>query len=112
MPALTELKVLVDCESQQWEYKVDKTFVHIDSYRRFQKRTKGTKVYALVEVNHLLRPESNQSTSNFPDYLKRYLDVFSAANARKLAPHRNIDLAIELQPGKEPPYGPIYPLSP
>jgi len=28
-----------------------------------------------------------------------------------LAPHRNIDLAIDLQPGKEPPYGPIYPLS-
>ena len=33
-------------------------------------------------------------------------------NAKRLAPHRDIDLAIELQPGKEPPYGPIYPLSP
>ena len=28
-----------------------------------------------------------------------------------MAPHRNIDLAIDLQPGKEPLYGPIYPLS-
>jgi len=34
-----------------------------------------------------------------------------AKNAKKLAPHRDIDLAIDLQPGKEPPYGPIYPLS-
>ena len=38
--------------------------------------------------------------------------MFSSHNARKLAPHRDIDLAIDLQPGKEPPYGPIYPLSP
>jgi hypothetical protein len=43
--------------------------------------------------------------------LKPYLDVFSSDNAKKLAPHRNTDLAIDLQPGKEPPYGPIYPLS-
>ena len=96
MPALTELKVLVDCESQQWEYKVDKTFVHIDSYRRFQKRTKGAKIYALVEVNYLLQSKSNQLTGDFPDCLRRYLDVFSTANARKLAPHRDIDLAIDL----------------
>ena len=65
-----------------------------------------------MEVNHLLRPESNQLTGNFPDCLKRYLDVFSAVNTRKLAPHRDIDLAIELRLGTEPLYGPIYPLSP
>ena len=69
-------------------------------------------MYALVEVNHLLRSTSDQPTSELPACLQRYLDVFSTENAKKLAPHRNIDLAIELQPGKEPPYGPIYPLSP
>ena len=37
--------------------------------------------------------------------------MFSANNAKKLAPHRDIDLAIKLQSRKEPPYGPIYPLS-
>jgi len=37
--------------------------------------------------------------------------VFSADNAKKLAPYQDIDLAIELQSRKEPPYGPIYPLS-
>ena len=47
-----------------------------------------------------------------PNSLKDYLDVFSIRNAKKLAPHWDIDLAIELQPRKEPPYGPIYPLSP
>jgi hypothetical protein len=44
--------------------------------------------------------------------LQRYLDVFSTANAEKLALNCDIDLAIELQPGKEPLYRPMYPLSP
>jgi hypothetical protein len=47
----------------------------------------------------------------FPGCLEPYLDVFSPDNAKKLAPYRNTDLAIDLQPGKEPPYRPIYPLS-
>ena len=112
MPALTELKIKIDCESYQWEYQVEKTSIRIDSYQRFQKRIRGAKVYALVEVNHLLRSESSQSASKLPACLQAYIDVFSTTNAKKLAPHRDIDLAIELQPGKEPPYGPIYPLSP
>ena len=40
------------------------------------------------------------------------MDVFLTVNTRKLAPHWDIDLTIDLQPGKEPLYGPIYPLSP
>ena len=40
------------------------------------------------------------------------MDVFLTANVRKLAPYWDIDLAIDLQPGKEPLYGLIYPLSP
>jgi hypothetical protein len=44
--------------------------------------------------------------------LQHYLDVFSKANAEKLAPNYNIDLAIDLLPGKEPLYRPMYPLSP
>ena len=50
--------------------------------------------------------------SQLPKCLAPYIDMFSETNAKKLAPNRDIDLAIELQPGKEPPYGPIYPLSP
>ena len=112
MPALTELKILVDCESCEWQYKCEKADIQMVTYQRFQKRAKGAKVYALVEVNQLLRSNSDSIAGEIPACLQRYLDVFSSANAKKLAPHRNIDLAIELHPGKEPPYGPIYPLSP
>jgi hypothetical protein len=118
MPALTELKIVVDCEAYRWEYKAENITVRLDSHQRFQKHTKGAKIYALVEVNHLLRQGTDKVTEHtilanqLPECLAYYTDVFSDANAKKLAPNRDIDLAIELQPGKEPPYGPIYPLSP
>jgi hypothetical protein len=44
--------------------------------------------------------------------LQHYLNVFLKANTEKLAPNRDIDLAIDLLPGKEPLYKPMYPLSP
>jgi hypothetical protein len=44
--------------------------------------------------------------------LQYYLNVFSKANAKKLALNRDINLAIDLLPGKEPLYRLMYPLSP
>ena len=40
-----------------------------------------------------------------------YLDVFSETRANVLPPHRKYDLEIPLQPGRAPPWGPIYPMS-
>jgi hypothetical protein len=37
--------------------------------------------------------------------------VFDKSILDSLPPHRNYDCAIELEPGKQPPFGPIYPLS-
>jgi hypothetical protein len=54
-----------------------------------------------------------QNVIELPDQLKDFLDVFSPVNAEKLAPNRkDVDLSIELQEGSQPPYGPLYPLSP
>jgi hypothetical protein len=61
-------------------------------------------------VNHLIASEP-ELAGKLPQILQKYLDVFTATNAKKLVPHWDIDLAIDLQPGKEPLYGPIYPLS-
>ena len=63
-------------------------------------------------INHLIPWEIRSLVNKLPDSLKNHPDVFLTQNAEKLAPHHDINLAIELQPGKEPPYGPIYPLSP
>ena len=64
-----------------------------------------------MEINHLLSSESLILASQLSKCLWNYLDVFLASNAKKLVLYRDIDLAIELQPGKEPLYGLIYPLS-
>ncbi len=45
--------------------------------------------------------------------LQEFLDVFSKEGVVTFAPHcPKVDLNIELQEGKQPPYGPLYPLSP
>jgi hypothetical protein len=114
MTALKELKVFIDCENHQWQYKLDKSDIRLESYQRFQRRVGNTaNVYTLVEINHLILSNISSLIDKLPDSLKKnYPDVFSDQNAKKLAPHCDIDLAIELQPGKESPYRPIYPLSP
>lgn len=108
--ALNDLKILIDCDTYQWQYKLDKTNIRLDTYKRFQKRTKNANIYALIEVNSLISSKP-EITGKLPESLSNFSDVFFANNAKKLAPHRDIDLAIEIQPDKQPPYGPIYPLS-
>ena len=45
--------------------------------------------------------------------MREFLDVFSVKNIETFVSHRpEVDLAIELQKGKQPPYSPLYPLSP
>jgi hypothetical protein len=127
MPALNELKILVDCEKYQWQYKLEKSDIRINSYKRFRKWAKNAHVYTLIEVNHLIRELSPTKSTyptkpthitkpillldKLPTCLKPYLDVFSLENTKQLAPYRNVDLAINLQLGKEPLYSLIYPLS-
>jgi hypothetical protein len=54
MPALTELKILIDCKAYSWEYKAKNITIKIDLYQRFRKHTKKAKIYVLVKVNYLL----------------------------------------------------------
>jgi hypothetical protein len=110
MTALTDLKIPIDCDTCQWQYQITNTNIRLHTYKRFQRRLKGARVYALVEIHHLITSEP-QLADTLPQTLQDYLDVFAASNAKNLAPHRDVDLAIDLQPEKEPPYGPIYPLS-
>jgi hypothetical protein len=86
-----------------------------ESATRFKKRLlKNPKVYALVPINHLIESTNKgRGTDKLDARLEAYRDVFSAVNAEQLPPLRpGVDLAIELQEGKQRPYGPLYPLSP
>lgn len=50
-------------------------------------------------------------TASLPPELKDFADVFNPQEAAKLPPHRDFDHEIKLIPGKEPPFGPLYPMS-
>ena len=56
-------------------------------------------------------PPSSHTTTLPPQYAE-FSDVFQKSNADKLPPHRPYDCAIDLLPGKQPPWGQIYSLSP
>ena len=47
-----------------------------------------------------------------PKKYTEFSDVFDKVKANRLPEHRPYDCPIDLQPGKEPPWGPIYNLSP
>ena len=52
------------------------------------------------------------SDIQIPEKYQEYVDVFDKVKASVLPKHRSYDCPIDLQPGKEPPWGPIYNLSP
>ena len=43
---------------------------------------------------------------------QEFQDFFNKDKAARLPEHRPYDCPIDLQPGKDPPWGPIYSLSP
>src|SRR5439155_20611056 len=77
MPALTELQVLIDCENCQWQYKLGKSDIRLESYKRFQKRARNANVYALIEINHLIPSIISSLIDKLPSSLQYYPDVFS-----------------------------------
>ena len=120
---LGEIGITVSLRTEErggnkWQYDLDtdhKPFIRMDSPKRFEKRLRANpKVYALVVQQVLEEPlgGNKKGQDHLPEQLLGYEDVFSARNAATLAPNRpGVDLAIELQEGKEPPFGPLYPLS-
>ena len=62
----------------------------------------------------MANPSSSSQGAGTP-LPSKYLDfedTFNKANASSLPDHRPYDCLIDLKPGKEPPWGPIYNLSP
>ena len=55
-----------------------------------------------VEIDHVARISWQY---------KKFENVFNGTYADSLPPHRSFDHAIDLKPGKEPPFGPLYSLS-
>ena len=116
MPALEKMKIKIDCEKHEWQYKLSKNDIQVISKKKFRKHFGKAGVYALVQTNSQISPgqkkpslhgDTQKITVSIPGCIENYADVFVQKNAEQLPP----DLAIETEPGKKPPWGPIYPLS-
>ena len=74
----------------------------------------GIELFAATmrDVEKALEPKTRTDPATvLPPEYHDFLDVFSQTQADKLPPHRKADHKIELMPGKEPPYGPLYSMS-
>jgi hypothetical protein len=103
MTALNELKILIDCDNYQWKYKLDKSDVQLESYKRF--RTRNANIYALVEINHLLsmsEPSSGAKETHLPTSASTRATICATSPKRaKLATRLNkVALATHLNDAK------------
>lgn len=74
-----------------------------------------------LQVDHVLaRPpspaptnpdETGRTTPELPTEYAEFADVFDKKLVETLPPHREYDCQIDLEEGRSPPFGPIYPLS-
>ena len=74
----------------------------------------GIELFAATmrDIEKALQPKTRTDpAAALPPEYHDYLDVFSQAEADKLPPHRDADHKIDLEPGKVPPYGPLYGMS-
>lgn len=104
---------LSDCK---FRFALGSKFVKLVSRKKFASLIrKSLKIYQLKEVNPAMREGiaiSEEVKAQLDPRLHLFLDVFSLENASTLPPNRlGVDLPIDLQPGKEPPWGPLYSLS-
>lgn len=55
--------------------------------------------------------DSVDPAEKLPEEFRDFADVFSPKEADRLPPHRPYDHRVQLQEGKTPPFGPLYPMS-
>ncbi|KAI0993516.1 hypothetical protein K3495_g14669, partial [Podosphaera aphanis] len=72
----------------------------------------GVMAVSIKDIEEALRdkPKINPA-EKLPKVYHDYLQVFPQEEADKLPPHRSSDHQIILQPGTEPPWGPLYGMS-
>ena len=104
----------IDWRTREIQYRQPREAAHKVSTISLHQLREGGKESMFVFVVSV-RPSSTtkeESIVQLPEKYRHYADVFDKVQANTLPHHRPYDCPIDLQPGKEPPWGPIYNLSP
>ena len=105
----------IDWRTREIKYLQSSKSTHkISTISLHQLREEGRKesmfVFAIsVKPSNTAKEESR---TQLPKKYHHYADIFDKAKSSTLRHHRPYDCPIDLQPRKEPPWGPIYNLSP
>ncbi|SCO20290.1 uncharacterized protein FFB20_15917 [Fusarium fujikuroi] len=114
---LKDLRIVADFETRKWWFKGHHGGLELLKPRQFLKKTRnGAKIFAItiIEEPYLLpgeEPQKPDRLEGIPHELKAHIEVFSYDKAVGIPDFKKTDHVIDLVEGKEPPYGPIYPLS-
>jgi hypothetical protein len=113
---INEFDVILRPSVDKWWFGV-KGF-ELQKPHKFTKQSKNAAViYALIKMpEEVWLPDEDtdvpaKNQDRIPPELEEYRDVFDHEKAGTLPRTKASDHAIELEEGKTPPYGPIYPLS-
>lgn len=110
IPALQAMRVTIDCETKAWRFKLrtDRESLRLEEPEEFaQSLQHEATVYAMV-MNHV----GEQVQVTLPPQLSEFADVADSNAADALPKHHGGEHSIEIEHGKEAPYGPLYNLSP
>jgi hypothetical protein len=112
MPGLKKARVLIDCEEKAWRWKLEDIPLILESPRDFaESLQQETRIFALVASIQAPSQRGDSDLPALPRQLEDYREVFSTVEAGKLPQHQWGDHPIDLEPGQEVPYGPLYHLS-
>ena len=82
------------------------------SLQQLRKEGRKEEMFVFAISTKPFKESEGSSKIKLPHKYKEFADVFDNVKASILPEHRPYDCPIDLQPRKEPPWGPIYNLSP
>jgi len=92
-------------------------FISSATLRKYGQRRRCNQVewagpLSLFAINRALEPPEEIADEDLKDLVPpeyhEHLNLFKASSAKKVPPHRPYDHRIELEPGFQPPFGPLY----
>jgi hypothetical protein len=104
-PWLREVDPAISFRAGTWRYPFIRAQISLLSAKRFTKRIRGQAVYCIVAKM------ITETEKELPTKHSKYIDTFDTNAAGILPEHHPMEHRIDLEPGKSPPWGPVYPLS-
>ena len=118
-PWLQATNPIIDWEARTWIYRdtpLDGKVEFISAHKAAKTLLKGNSAFLLIPTgegygNNATVFGAAVEQPTLPKELEDFADVFSEEEATSLPEHTSYDHAIDMLPGKEPPYKPIYALT-